>query len=280
MFAHHGSVAWLPGSLSLSRLRLFLRRKARIGLYLFAAFPVISSCGPERIVRVPVPQENVIKANESAREADISFARRDFYAALIKYLEASRLNPNSEYIQNKLGIAYSQLKYYTESTGAFQRSIGLNPKYAYSYNNLGTVLFAVGDRKSAERYFRKAIALAPETASFHLNLGNLYFEDHKLKKGMAELRKALTLDPAILGKSESISLTAGGAQRSPTEKAYFMARLFASMGDAERAVESLEQAMNAGFTDVEAIRKEPDFDPIREDQRFVAFMKNAALLTK
>jgi hypothetical protein len=52
------------------------------------------------------------------------------------------------------------------------------------------------------------------------------------------------------------------------------------MGDVERAVENLEEALNGGFSDIEAIQKEPDFDPIRQDQRFVAFMKTASLLNK
>src|SRR5687767_10650807 len=64
---------------------------------------------PPRVVRDPVPAANVIRGNEAAREADLAFARRDYYAALIKYLEAGRNNPNSEYIYNKLGITYSQL---------------------------------------------------------------------------------------------------------------------------------------------------------------------------
>ncbi len=59
-----------------------------------------------------------------------------------------------------------------------------------------------------------------------------------------------------------------------------MARLFASMGDVEAAVESLKQALTTGFSDIEAIHKERDFDPIREDERFQAFMKTAALLTR
>jgi tetratricopeptide (TPR) repeat protein len=261
--------------------RLSSRRTATLLLlFLPLAMQLVSGCSVPSIVRVPVPSEDIIRANEAAREADLAFARKDYYAALIKYLEAARLNPNSEFICNKLGITYSQLKYYADAAGAFERSIGLNPKYPYSYNNLGTVHFVSGSKKTAEKYFRKAISLSPNSASFHINLGTLYFEMGKLQKGMAALRKGLAIDPAIMGKSESISLSAAGASRSPIERAYFLARLFASMGDAERAVENLKQALNAGFMDFDAIRKEPDFDPIREDQRFVAFMKTAAVLAK
>ena len=124
-------------------------------LFLCVLSLLLSGCALPRVVRVPVPAEDIIKANECARDADLAFARRDFYASLIKYLEAAKPNPNSEFIQNKLGITYSQLKYYTEATNAFQRSIGLNPKYPYSYNNLGTVHFATGEKKEAEKLFKR-----------------------------------------------------------------------------------------------------------------------------
>ncbi len=235
---------------------------------------------PPPVVHVNVPPENIIRANQVALEADLSFARKDYYAALIKYLEAGRLNPNSHYIQNKIGIAYSQLKYYPEATAAFLRSIGLNPKYEYAYNNLGTVYFASDDKKKAERYFRKAISINGKVASFHINLGTLYFEKKKFDKGMAEWKKGLEIDPGIMGKSEGISLAAAGKHVNQGEKSYFMARLFASQGDVDQAVENLKQALAAGFTNIDAIRTERDFDPIRQEEKFLTFMKTAQILAK
>jgi tetratricopeptide (TPR) repeat protein len=281
MVEHKGRIIpELPGIWKRSSRHLFPAATAGGARALLISLLLLVGCGPPRVVRVPVTPENIIKANDAARDADLAFARRDYYAALIKYLEAAKLNPNSEYIYNKLGIAYSQLKYYTEATQAFTRSMGLNPKYPYPYNNLGTVYFAIADKKKAEQLFKKAVSISPNVASFHINLGQLYFEKRQFEKGMAELRKGVSLDPAILAKSEGISLTASGSQSSPTEKNYFMARFYASMGDAERAVDSLQQALNAGFSDIELIQKERDFDPIRQDQRFVAFMRTATLVAK
>ncbi len=239
----------------------------------------LTAC-PPKVVRVPLTPEGIIRANEAARDGDVSFARKDYYAALIKYLEASRNNPDSEYVFNKLGITYSQLKYYTEATAAFQRSIGLNPKYAYSYNNQASVYFATQELKKAERYFKKSISLNPNVASFHVNLGTLYFERKKFDKGMAELRKGIALDPGVMNKGEGISLSAGSNKANSSERSYFMARLYASMGDATHAVENLQQAFNTGFTNLEAIRTEPDFDPIRQNEQFQTFMKTAALIAK
>jgi tetratricopeptide (TPR) repeat protein len=236
-----------------------------------------TGCAPPRVVRVKISPEDVIQANNAVREGDIAFARRDTYAALIKYLEAVRRNPNSEYIYNKLGIAYSQLKFYSEASSAFQRCILLNPKFAYAYNNLGSISFAMTDLKKAERHFKKALNLNPKSGSFHVNLGSVYLERKQFDKAMDEWRKALELDPNVMNKSESVNLGATG--RSPAERYYFLARLHASQGNVSQAIENLQLALNAGFTDVPLIETEKDFDRIRSDEKFVAFMKTALLLT-
>ena len=71
-----------------------------------------------------------------------------------------------------------------------------------------------------------------------------------------------------------------GASTSAMERRYFMARLLASSGEVEPAIESLTQAIAEGFTDIDMIRKEPDFDRIRNDKRFIDFVANADLLIK
>src|SRR6266571_4688459 len=75
------------------------------GIFVVLTSLLMLGC-PTKLVQVRVQAEDIIRANEAAKEADLAFIRRDHYAALIKYLEAARHNPNSEYIYNKLGISY------------------------------------------------------------------------------------------------------------------------------------------------------------------------------
>jgi tetratricopeptide (TPR) repeat protein len=253
-----------------SRLKIL-----EIALIFFAVFSLLSGC--RKAVRVQVTPEDILKATTASEEGDVAFSRKDYYAALIKYLESSQFNPNNEYLYNRLGIAYSQLKYYPEASSAFTRSIELNPKYPFSYNNLGSVYFAQKNLKKAEKYFKKAISLKPDEASFHMNMGSLYLERKKYEKGMAEWRKGLALNPNVL-RSNSVSLM--GASSSTAERRYFMARLMASSGEVDLAIDNLKQAITEGFNDIELIQKEADFDRIRNDKRFVEFMENAGVLIK
>jgi tetratricopeptide (TPR) repeat protein len=229
----------------------------------------------EKNVHVVVTPENALKAAELAKEGDAAFARKDYYAALIKYLEAYRLNPNSEYMCNRLGIAYSQLNLYGEAAPIFRRAIALNRKYPYPYNNLGSIYFAQKNYRQAEKYFKKAISLDGKEASFHLNLGSLYLEKKKRDKAMEEWRKSFALDPEVFTRRGVANLPTSGS--SLMERYFFLARIMAASGNLELAIENLKLAFNNGFTDIGEIKKSPDFDLIRNDERFVQFMQDVAI---
>jgi tetratricopeptide (TPR) repeat protein len=225
-------------------------------------------------VRGTVSSENILKATNIANEGDALFERKDFYAALIKYLEASRLNPNSENICNRLGIAYSQLNLYSDAIQAFRRAIALNKKYPYPYNNMGSVYFAQKNYGKAAKYFKKAISLNGKEASFHMNLGSLYLEKKKRDSALAEWRISFNLDPGIFSKRSIASLSTSGS--SLMERYFFLARLMAASGNLDATLENLKLAFNNGFTNIEEIKKNPDFDNVRKDPRFDEFLKDAA----
>jgi hypothetical protein len=84
-----------------ARKQYVLRQVFAAGLFLIFSSLFWIGCGP-KVVRVPVSEEDILRANKVANEGDIAFDRKDFYAALIKYLEAVRINPNSEYLYNRL----------------------------------------------------------------------------------------------------------------------------------------------------------------------------------
>jgi tetratricopeptide (TPR) repeat protein len=228
-----------------------------------------------RVAASAISEEAMKLANAASLEGDAAFNRKDYYPALIKYLEAVRLNPNSELWWNRLGIIYSQLKYYQEAAAAFQRSIQLNPKYVYAVNNLGSAYFAKKELKKAEKNFKKAIRMNNKEASFHMNLGALYFEKKKPEKALAEWRNGLALNPNIFDNNNVVNLSISGENSTSREKAFLFARIHALSGNVPKAIQSLEEAVLNGFTDIHSIYKNPDFDPIRKDERFIEFMKKA-----
>jgi tetratricopeptide (TPR) repeat protein len=236
---------------------------------------IVFACCRPKTVRVTTTNQNIERSNEVAQQGDLAFSRKDYYAALIKYLEAVRLNPNNEYFFNRLGISYLKLNLSDEALRAFQNALDLNPKLSYAWNNLGTLYFSQRKLKRAEKYFKKAIHLKSDEASFHVNLGKLYLDKKKYAKAKIEWNKALDLDPDALTKSSANLGVDGGT--APNRYYYRIACFFASIGKAEPAMENLQLAYNNGFSDIKAIEKEPDFNPIRQNKRFVEFMKELSL---
>jgi len=225
-------------------------RASLSGVFVLAASLLLCGC-PRKAATVVVTEQDALAANRAAQEGDLAFGRKDYYASLIKYLESVRLNPNNSYVFNRLGIAWSQLKYYDQAAQSFKRAMELNPKYSFSYNNLGTVHFATKDLKKAEKYFKKAISLKNDEASFHMNLGSLYLERKKSEKALAEWRKGMAIDPNILSKSNSVAMV--GGTTSSVERHFFIARLLAAEGKVEGAIESLKAAIAGGFEDIDSI---------------------------
>ena len=132
-------IDWRGRSQGSSRGGLILFLK--IGRIFLIACLLLAGCTPKAVV-VKVSERDVLQANEAARDADAAFMRKDFYTALIKYLQSTRLNPNNDFVMNKLGITYTQLRYLPEASDAFKRAIAINPKFAHPYNNLGSIYFA------------------------------------------------------------------------------------------------------------------------------------------
>ncbi|MBN2244163.1 MAG: tetratricopeptide repeat protein [Acidobacteria bacterium] len=255
------------------------RRRATVApawIMALIACMAAAGCSP-RIVRVPVSGEDMVRANHLVREGNGAYSDGDYYYALIRYLKAAELNPNSDYISNRLGMAYLQLDYYDRAIAAFERSIALNSKYAFSVNNLGSAHFAGGNFKKAEKFFKKAIKMKNDEASFHLNLGTVYFEKKKPEKALEEWQRGLALDPDILSRDDSITVAIAGGGIPPKDRNYFMARIYAAAGDIPRTIESLKNALMNGFHDIERIENSPEFDSIRGDARFVEFMEDASV---
>ena len=250
-----------------------------VTVLLFIIGIAVTGCG-SRIVRVQVSQEDMRLSYRYIQEGTAAYKNKDYYAALIKYLMARDLNPNSEYTHNYIGITYLNLKYYEKAIKTFRHSIELNKKFSSSVNNLGSAFFATGDYKKAEKYFKKAIGMKEDEASFYLNLGTLYFETKKPDKAMKQWRKSLELDPEILTHNNAVSVAISGENIALKDRYYFMARLFAAAGNIPKVIESLENALLNGFSDIEQIQNSSEFDPIRKDERFVKFMESASVWAK
>ena len=231
---------------------------------------VFAACGgPGRIVKLPVPREDVLHAYRLMAEGDEMALAGQSHFALLKYLEASRLNPYHEVIFNKLAIAYSRLQQFNQAEKAVERAIRLEPSYSSAHNTIGIVYLAHRSNKRAIRSFQEAIRLKPEEANFYVNLGQAYLRDEKYKEGLRTYQKALDLDPEILDNADIIELTPPSTEVARLESLYQMARVFAELGNKQSCLEFLGKALSAGFSDGRRLMRDTAFEKFYEDAEFM-----------
>ena len=237
---------------------------------LLSTVVVLAACGgPERIVKLPVPREDVLHSYRLMADGDEMALAGQSHFALLKYLEASRLNPYHEIIFNKLAIAYSRLQQFLQAKKAVERALRLEPGYASAHNTIGIVYLANRSNKRAIRSFQEAIRLKPEEANFYVNLGQAYLREEKYQEGLRTYQKALELDPDILDNANVIELTPQSAEVVTAERLYQMARVFAELGNRQSCLEYLGKALSAGFSDGCRLLNDTAFEKFFEDEEFL-----------
>ena len=203
--------------------------------------------------------------------ADELRANKNYLDAIDYYDAALKKHPTAV-LQNKVGMTYLAMGNLGKAQKSMQKSIKLDKQYAEAYNNLGVVFYLRKKYGQAEKNYKKAIAIR-ESASFHSNLGTVFMEKKEFDKGMAEYGKAFELDPDIFERSSRSGVSA--RMSSPDDRArffYFLAKLYASKGEAEKSLLYLKKAMEEGFPDIDNVYKDAEFATLRKDQRFTELM--------
>ncbi len=229
------------------------------------------ACGASRIKKLPVPQEKVIAAYRLMGEADEMMKEGKDHLAVLKYVEATTLNPYHEAIFNKLAIAYCRTGRYWQGRKAAERSIRLQPEYASGYNTLGIVALSNRKYKQAAGYFEQAIDLDPKP-SYYVNLGYGQMMRGRYEESRRAYLQAASLDPEIFKTASVSRLTYPDPMGMDSETNYNLARLFAEMGDLPQCLKYLEKALAAGFEDQERLAADGVFDGFRQSQDFIELL--------
>ena len=200
--------------------------------------------------------------------ADAFRINKEYEKAITLYREAIGKDRRNAVLYNKMGIAELQTSDFAAAKNAFGKAAKLNRTYAEPLNNRAVVAYIEKDYRKAVKLYRKAIALDPNNASFHNNLGTVLFAQHKTDDAIKELLLALQLDPEVLARSERGGVAAQiSALEERAEYSYMLAKLHARLGDVDRCLECLRKAKEAGYSKLENVYKDPEFQAIRQDSR-------------
>jgi tetratricopeptide (TPR) repeat protein len=225
-----------------------------IGLTLFSAFAAAQTANPPTITL--------------EERADLYMVRKMYREAIDTYRSAG----NTAVLWNKIGIAYHQLGELEAARKSYERAIKLNKQDADAINNVGTVFYAEKKYRTAIARYNKAISIAPNSASFWSNLGTAWYARGKFDEMTKAYTRAIQLDPDVFEVHGSIGTRM--LDRSVADKAryhYEIARMYATAGKNELAIQYLRKALEEGFKEKEKLQSK-EFSALRETQEFKDLM--------
>ena len=173
---------------------------------------------------------------------------------------------------------------------AYERVVALRPDFASGYHNLATISLATGDAEGAARRYRQLLALDSTNHRTWRNLASAYWELGDRGRWTAAMRGALRQaerdlavnpnDAALLADAATYREGTGDAagargdalravELAPADPAvqYDAGRVFALLGDLDRAFDALQAAADGGHS-FEGAEDDPALAPLANHPRF------------
>ena len=211
-------------------------------------------------------------------------------------LKALELNPELGEGHVARGMVLSNRKEYERAQEEFERAIQLKPdlfEAAYLYARL---CFAQGQFEKAARLAHEASRLRPEDYNAPCLLGMIYTELNKpaervqaYRKTLENVKRSLELFPEdtralYMGATAAISLgderlglewaeRISSAHPQETMTLYGVACSYALVGQTEKAIDCMEEAIQFGTIQKRWLEHDPDLRSIREHPRFKALLE-------
>jgi tetratricopeptide (TPR) repeat protein len=219
---------------------------------------------------------SVVAVAQTAAPPTVTLEERgDLYMVRKMYRDAIdtyRAAGNTAILWNKIGIAYHQLGELQAAKKSYERAVKLNKQYSDAINNVGTIFYAQKKYRTAISRYNKAISISPDSASFWSNLGTAYYARGKFEQMTKAYTRAIQLDPDVFETHGAVGTRM--LDRSVADKAryhYEIARMYATAGKNELAIQYLRKALEEGFKEKEKLQSK-EFSALRETREYKDLM--------
>jgi protein O-mannosyl-transferase len=209
--------------------------------------------------------------------------------AIEDYNEAIRLNPYDDAYHNR-GTAYAKISLYQKAIEDYNEAIRLKPR-ADTYHNRGFIYYKLGQHKRAIEDFSHAILMKPDSVMDYNHRGNAYSELGQYQKAIEDYKKAIHLKPesvmAYNNKGNAYS-ELGQYQKAIEDYneairlypddfyAYYnMACCYAIQKNSRQVCHYLTLAIERGFDNWTHLKKDKDFDNIRNTACFIKLLNKS-----
>ena len=193
------------------------------------------------------------------------------------------------------GLALSINGRHEEAEREFEQAIELKPSLYEAYYFYGRDCVSQGKSDKAARLFAQAVAINPDyyeafpfLATAHRKAGRLQEAMDADRRGVAAAEKHLEMYPddaralylgagALIATGDAVRATEWAEralEAAPDEPSvlYNVGCMYSMMGNKERAIALVDEAVRKGFGYRAWLEQDGDLDPIRDDPRFKAIL--------
>jgi eukaryotic-like serine/threonine-protein kinase len=216
----------------------------------------------------------LLKANGRAEEE--KKVRRQ---AIAFYEKLAMANPKMPEYQQELGQLYSQFGEWEKAAAAYGKAIELKPDHWQSWLQRGRMYANLRQWNKAIADYKKSIELDSKQWESWSNRGYAHFALHQWDKSILDYTKAIELAPDAhtnwlhrgiaymeLGQWDKVVVDFSNLlKRFPDDYNVWHARAVAyvKLNQPELAVADLRQAFAKGYKDLEGVKKDDRFAPLR-----------------
>jgi TolB-like protein/Tfp pilus assembly protein PilF len=249
-------------------------------------------------------KETFLKAKVAARKAlDLDHELGDAHGSLAHvrlhdwdweelerdFQRAIELNPAQAIVYYWYGEFLMSMGRPEEAIAITQKAYETDPLSPVIGASLGMILFLARRYDQAADVLKRAQEITPDHFLLHMRMGLLRIQQRMYDEAIHELKTAADLAGhstetlAALATAYAASGDINSAQtildelEKPAGKRYVLpyniAKIYAAMGDAEKAFMWLETSYKEGNPDLIELNSEPVFDGIRADPRFGELMQ-------
>lgn len=220
--------------------------------------------------------------------ASLGFARAryelDWIGAEQEFRRAITLNPNYAIAHHWYALLLAMMGRFNEAQSEIARAQSLDPLSLIINANIGWLYYFARQYDPALEQLQKTLEMEPSFLSTHVKIGWVYEQKRMYPEAVAEFQKAL----ALAGDEVNVMALFGNAYALQGEKAkarkiineligqsknryvspYWIAIIYASLGEKDQAFKWLENAFQERSGGVVWLKVEPKLDPLRSDPRF------------
>jgi serine/threonine-protein kinase len=179
-----------------------------------------------------------------------------FDEALLEAHTAQENDPASVSVRRSLGYTYVYARKYQQARYHMDRAIAMNPEAEETFRLQGLVLTLDKQYAAAERVLREALALAPAGATY--------------TKATLGYSLACAGDPSY---AKEVAAELEEKRKTDYVSPVELATVYVALGDAEKALDWVEHAVEDRRGWAAYLRVHPILDPVRNEPRFAQLVE-------